>query len=114
MPGTKAGGKAAAITNKENHGDDFYGKIGAIGGRYGKAEGVVKGFGTMSRPQVQAAGRIGGTISRRGSIMKTKLSKQKIVTLKREYSQLKRELQEESRYQVTSLSQKYGVQKTWQ
>lgn len=32
MAGTKAGGKAAAATNKQKYGEDFYGRIGAIGG----------------------------------------------------------------------------------
>lgn len=33
MPGTIAGGKAAAETNKAKYGKDFYAMIGAIGGR---------------------------------------------------------------------------------
>ena len=33
MAGTKAGGKAAAATNKAKYGADFYAKIGANGGK---------------------------------------------------------------------------------
>ena len=33
MAGTKAGGMAAAATNKKKYGSDFYAKIGAKGGR---------------------------------------------------------------------------------
>ena len=39
MAGTKAGGKAAATTNKTKYGSDFYAKIGAKGGKKGKTGG---------------------------------------------------------------------------
>ena len=35
MAGTKAGGKAAAATNKAKYGKDFYANIGAKGGAKG-------------------------------------------------------------------------------
>lgn len=61
MAGTKTGGQAAAATNKKKYGDDFYQKIGAIGG----AKGHTGGF-AANRALAREAGRKGGTISRRG------------------------------------------------
>ena len=61
MSGTKIGGKKAALTNKAND-PDFYRKIGRIGGQ----SGHTGGFASMSKEKVQAAGRKGGSISRRG------------------------------------------------
>lgn len=60
MAGTKAGGKAAAKTNKQIHGDDFYSRIGAIGGKLGKTGGFA-----ANRELARIAGKKGGTISRR-------------------------------------------------
>ena len=40
MAGTKAGGEAAARTNKKKYGEDFYAKIGAKGGRLGRTGGL--------------------------------------------------------------------------
>lgn len=42
MAGNKIGGQKAAIKNKENHGEDFYVRIGAIGGRNGNTGGFAK------------------------------------------------------------------------
>ena len=39
MAGTKAGGLKAAATNKARHGEGFYAKIGAKGGRNGHTGG---------------------------------------------------------------------------
>ncbi|MGI0134386.1 MAG: hypothetical protein ACREBW_05460 [Candidatus Micrarchaeaceae archaeon] len=39
MSGTRSGGKAAAETNKQRYGKDFYAKIGARGGRLSKTGG---------------------------------------------------------------------------
>ena len=62
MSGSMVGGRKAAKTNKERHGDDFYAKIGAIGGK----KCVTKGFGT--NPELaREAGRKGGLISKRGA-----------------------------------------------
>lgn len=61
MAGTKAGGKAAAVTNKLKYGADFYGKIGAIGGKKSKTGGFF-----ANRELARIAGRKGGLISRRG------------------------------------------------
>lgn len=61
MSGTKAGGKLAAKTNKERHGDDFYKVIGAKGG----VKGTTGGF-YADRELARRAGRKGGLKSRRG------------------------------------------------
>ena len=37
MAGTKKGGEAAAKTNQERYGSDFYAKIGAKGGKKGRS-----------------------------------------------------------------------------
>ncbi|HEV7454188.1 MAG TPA: hypothetical protein VGO07_02930 [Candidatus Saccharimonadales bacterium] len=60
MAGTKAGGKAAAQTNKEKYGSDFYAKIGAKGGTLGKTGGFF-----ANRELARVAGAKGGRISRR-------------------------------------------------
>lgn len=75
MAGTKAGGLAAAATNKAKHGEDFYANIGAKGGKHCSP---TKGFGTDRRTRLQklmgkpklahSAGKKGGTISRRGKV----------------------------------------------
>lgn len=60
MAGTKAGGLAAAATNKRKYGPDFYGKIGAIGGKKGRTGGFF-----ANRELARIAGAKGGKISRR-------------------------------------------------
>ena len=60
MAGTKAGGQAAAATNKSKYGPDFYAKIGAKGGKLGKTGGFY-----ANRDLARKAGAIGGRISRR-------------------------------------------------
>lgn len=60
MVGTKAGGKAAAITNKKKYGKDFYGVIGAIGGKIGRTGGFF-----ADRELARTAGAKGGRISKR-------------------------------------------------
>lgn len=60
MAGTKAGGKAAAATNKAKYGEDFYGRIGAKGGKLGRTGGFF-----ANRELAREAGRKGGRISRR-------------------------------------------------
>ncbi len=64
MAGTKAGGEAAAKTNKAKYGDDFYSKIGAKGGRNGRTGGF--GAGDAGREIARLAGAKGGRLSRRG------------------------------------------------
>lgn len=60
MAGTFAGGQAAAKTTKEKHGEDFYKKIGAIGGKKGTTGGFY-----ANRELARIAGAKGGSISRR-------------------------------------------------
>ena len=60
MAGTKAGGVAAAETNKKKHGSDFYARIGAMGGKKGTTGGFF-----ANRELAREAGRKGGRISRR-------------------------------------------------
>jgi uncharacterized protein len=60
MAGTKAGGQAAAATNKKKYGSDFYAKIGAKGGQNGKTGGFF-----ANRELAREAGRRGGRVSRR-------------------------------------------------
>jgi uncharacterized protein len=60
MAGTKAGGQAAAATNKNKYGEDFYAKIGAKGGKLGRTGGFY-----ANRELARLAGAKGGRISRR-------------------------------------------------
>jgi general stress protein YciG len=60
MAGTIAGGKAAAATNKAKYGDDFYSKIGSIGGKLGTTGGFA-----ANRKLASEAGRRGGLKSKR-------------------------------------------------
>lgn len=65
MVGTKAGGAKAAKTNLALHGEDFYRRIGAIGGRNGHTGGFA------SNPALASiAGAKGGRKSRRGPARK--------------------------------------------
>ncbi len=65
MAGTKAGGKAAAKTNKQKYGADFYTKIGAKGGQKSKTGGFF-----ANRELARSAGAIGGRRSKRGKAIK--------------------------------------------
>ena len=62
MSGTKTGGIKTRKTIYENHGKDFYRKIGAIGGR----NGHTGGFASMTPELVKKYGAIGGRKSKRG------------------------------------------------
>ena len=65
MAGTRAGGLKAAKTNREKNGEDFYARIGRIGGRNGHTGGFA------SNPELaRTAGAKGGKISRRGKAKK--------------------------------------------
>ena len=63
MAGTKEGAKKASQTNKELYGEDFYKRIGAVGGRLGKTGGFY-----ANRELARTAGAKGGRISRRGKV----------------------------------------------
>lgn len=60
MAGTILGGKNAAKTNKERYGEDFYAKIGSLGGTKGRTGGFF-----ANRELARIAGSKGGRISRR-------------------------------------------------
>ena len=60
MPGTKAGARKAALTNKKRYGDDFYANIGAKGGKNSNTGGFA-----ANRELARIAGAKGGRISRR-------------------------------------------------
>ena len=60
MAGTLDGGKAAAKTNKKKYGDDYYAKIGAMGGKLGKTGGFY-----ANRELARIAGAKGGRKSKR-------------------------------------------------
>lgn len=62
MAGTKAGAKKAAATNRLRYGDDFYSRIGKIGGQ----NGHTGGFKSKTHEFCAECGRKGGLISRRG------------------------------------------------
>lgn len=63
MSGTKLGAAKAAKTNKKLHGEDFYKRIGAKGGRNGHTGGFA------SNPELaREAGRKGGKKSRRTGV----------------------------------------------
>ena len=62
MPGTVAGGKAAAKTNKRVYGSDFYKRIGSKGGKNGHTGGFF-----ANRELARTAGAKGGRISRKPS-----------------------------------------------
>lgn len=70
MAGSRTGGMRAAETNKKRHGDDFYKKIGAMGGR----KGTTGGFYANRELAVQA-GKLGGKISKRGPSKKGQYGK---------------------------------------
>lgn len=60
MAGTRRGGIAAAITNKQRYGSNFYQTIGRIGGRKSTGGGFAK------NPELaREAGKKGGQRSRR-------------------------------------------------
>jgi len=64
MSGTRAGGKKTALVNKQKHGEDYYKKIGSIGGKLGHTGGFYK-----NKELARKVGAIGGRISRRGKVI---------------------------------------------
>lgn len=61
MAGNKSGGAKAAKTMKERHGEDYYKRIGRLGGQAGHTGGFA------ANPELaRRAGMIGGRKSRRG------------------------------------------------
>lgn len=68
MSGTLAGGKLAAKTNKERYGNDWYARIGSIGGKNGHTGGFA-----ADPERAKRAGAIGGKRSKRGPAKKKKV-----------------------------------------
>lgn len=60
MAGTREGGRKAAVTNKNKYGMNFYGNIGAMGGKKSTGGGFAK-----NRELAKIAGAKGGRASRR-------------------------------------------------
>lgn len=69
MSGTKLGGIRARNTNLAKYGDNFYGRIGSVGGH----ARVPKGFAKMTKAKRRAAGIKGGSASRRLPTLKPSL-----------------------------------------
>ena len=69
MTGTKSGGLKAGKTNKERHGEDFYKRIGQMGGKKsttgGFASNKVGKDGLTGRQRAALVGAIGGFRSKR-------------------------------------------------
>lgn len=61
MSGNIIGGRKASRTNRERYGEDFYKKIGAIGGRNGHSGGF-----SYNPALARVAGSKGGSKSKRG------------------------------------------------
>ena len=61
MSGNKIGGVKAAQANKSKYGDDYYIKMGKLGG----SVKVPKGFALMDKEKVRLAGVKGGSTPRR-------------------------------------------------
>jgi hypothetical protein len=75
------------------YGSDFYKRIGAIGGRNSRGGGFSEG--EAGRERARKWGKVGGTISRRG----TGLTEQERARIRVEY--------EESQMQVSKLSRRF-------
>lgn len=60
MSQTKEGGVKARDTNYKKYGEDFYKKIGAMGGKNGRTGGFY-----ANRELARIAGKKGGSVSRR-------------------------------------------------
>lgn len=67
MAGSVTGGKKASATNKKRHGEDFFKRIGAIGGRKGRTGGFY-----ANRELARRAGSIGGKLSSRKGVSNVK------------------------------------------
>lgn len=65
MGGTITGGQKAAMSNKLKYGEDFYSRIGKVGGKLGHTGGFA-----ANHALAREAGRKGGTISRRTKRLK--------------------------------------------
>lgn len=69
MPGTKAGGAKCAVTNTTKYGEDYYSRIGKLGGAKGRTGGFYHyKYVLGNTSHISEAGRKGGRISRRGKV----------------------------------------------
>lgn len=90
MAGTKAGGEAAAVTNKKKYGADFYHKIGKRGGEASNTGGFA------ANPELaREAGRKGGTLSSRLGVRSGYGKKRRVLTTEQ---RLRRMVELERRY----------------
>jgi general stress protein YciG len=55
--------RKTAVTIKEKYGNDFYQKIGSLGGQ----RKVTKGFGKATPEQRREWGRLGGSVSKKNN-----------------------------------------------
>lgn len=65
MAGTKIGGQKAAASNKKKYGEDFYARIGKVGGSHSSGGGFAYWKRIGREDLIRAAGIKGGQISRR-------------------------------------------------
>lgn len=63
MAGTKDGAKKASNTMKKRYGDDYYARIGKVGGQNGRTGGFY-----ANREAARSAGAKGGRIGNRGGV----------------------------------------------
>lgn len=57
MSGTSAGGKKAAIINKNRYGDDYYSRLGKVGGKKGRGKSYGGGFAYVAPGQSENNGK---------------------------------------------------------
>jgi len=65
MPGSRAGGLKTAARLKAERGDDYFKKIGQLGGKLGKTGGFADG--EAGRARASRAGTIGGAVGRKNT-----------------------------------------------
>lgn len=79
MAGTKEGAAKAVATIRDRYGNDYYARLGRIGGQNGRTGGFASDLvgkdGLTGRERAKKAGVIGGTISRRGPAKKSMVRK---------------------------------------
>lgn len=86
MAGNKGGGVAAARTNKQKYGVDFYARIGAIGGANSRGGGFTKETAAIW-------GKLGGSLSTRGQKLSEAERKQRRDKFQKQYEKTLQRLQ---------------------